>query len=157
MSQLDHTPREIPLTKSMVAVVCAHDYERVGHIKWCSHNGGYACRRKMVEGKYRMSLLHRVIAGALAGEEVDHINRNKLDNRCVNLRRTDHIGNSRNHGLISTNRTGVTGVGFHKQRNKWRAWIGAGDSDKTLFLGHFETMEKAVEARRKAEQEYGYL
>lgn len=46
---------------------------------------------------------------AKAGEIVDHINKNRKDNRKRNLRRCAFNENDRNRGLYSTNTSGVTG------------------------------------------------
>jgi hypothetical protein len=54
--------------------------------------------------------LHRLIAGAQTGEEVDHINRNRLDNRKSNLRLVTRSQNASNK--INPGRIGLRGVCF---------------------------------------------
>lgn len=51
----------------------------------------------------------------------------------------------RNRGLLSTNKSGITGVHYDKQRNKWTASITY--NCKKLFIGRFELKEDAIRAR----------
>lgn len=76
---------------------------------------------------------------------VDHIDRNPANDRIKNLRDTTQTVNMRNRGLAPNNSTGHRGIGWHKQRQKWRARIDG------VHLGLFDTLEEAVEARRQAE------
>ena len=64
-------------------------------------SGGYAIYHKWcsVDGKPKTNnsfSLHRLVIGAGRGQVVDHINRNRLDNRLVNLRFATHSQNSTN-------------------------------------------------------------
>ena len=52
----------------------------------------------------------------------------------------------------STNTSGYKGVGFHKQRNKWRARIMVDNKD--ISLGLYDTIEEAIKARKEAEIKY---
>ena len=81
--------------------------------------------------------------------EVDHINRDKLDNRWSNLRPVSHTLNQRNHGGHQTNTSGVNGVCWHKHRNKWQAHIWVDGKNK--HLGYFDCIEEAAAARKQAE------
>lgn len=53
---------------------------------------------------------------------------------------------------ISTNTSGVTGVGWDKSRNKWYARIEF--QGERHFLGRFNKKEDAVSARKEAEDKY---
>lgn len=52
----------------------------------------------------------------------------------------------------SSNTSGVTGVIWDKSRNKWRASINF--QNKNIFLGYFDEKEKAINARKIAEEKY---
>ena len=81
------------------------DYERIMQYKWKIRKSkaeeGYfyfrACLRK-VKGKQQMITLHRFIMRCTPDEtrDVDHINRNTLDNRKCNLRFATKSENMRN-------------------------------------------------------------
>jgi len=85
---------------------------------------------------------------------VDHINRDKSDDRFANLRDVSHRTNCINRGCQKNNTSGITGVRFEKQSGKWFAYIKA--HGKMRSLGRFDTMDLAIIARRVAEQSYGY-
>ena len=57
-----------------------------------------------------------------------------------------------NRGRMGHNTSGVTGVRFNAQNNKWQAYIGI-DSD-LIHLGYFDDQLKAIEVRNKAEEKY---
>ena len=79
---------------------------------------------------------------------VDHINRNKLDNRLVNLRLATQAQQNMNKGLRSNNTSGFKGVCWHRENRKWRAKVYI--KGKGKHLGYFATKEEAVEAYQKA-------
>lgn len=45
--------------------------------------------------------------------------------------------------------SGIQGVVWHKQKQKWQAQIGV--NGKMIFLGRYDTLEEAAEARRQAD------
>lgn len=65
---------------------------------------------------------------------------------------SDRIQQNRNKRVNPNSKSGVTGVTYDKFTGKWVATIGL--NGKTIHLGRKETLEEAVEARRKAELEY---
>ncbi|ATR82752.1 Fis family transcriptional regulator [Pseudomonas sp. HLS-6] len=84
--------------------------------------------------------------------EIDHLNRNRDDNRAVNLRDCNRTENSVNRGVHSNNRSGFKGVAFDRRRELWMASIKV--SGKTIFLGRHKTPEAAHEAYQKARQHF---
>jgi hypothetical protein len=57
-----------------------------------------------------------------------------------------------NVGLRSNNKSGVTGVIWHRRSSKWRAFIRI--NGKQIELGLFDRFEDAVVARKEAEEKY---
>ena len=82
---------------------------------------------------------------------IDHINGDKLDNRRENLRLATRREQSMNPSdpLSVRNTSGYRGVHFTKATQKWSAQIGV--AHRQVYLGQFETIEEAIEARRTAE------
>lgn len=116
--------------------------------------GGYPCYKK--EDKYM--LIHRDVMnmGEYDGEiMVDHINRNRLDDRKSNLRVVNCIENARNSNLQINNTSGISGVQWHKRDERWYSTIGI-NGDK-IHLGSFNNKEEAIKSRLNAELKYfGY-
>jgi hypothetical protein len=75
------------------------DYDRVKNITWKCYKAGYV-KAKVEEGSPRY--LHQVILGRVERPLlIDHINRNKLDNRKCNLRIVDYKESNKNRGICS--------------------------------------------------------
>ena len=85
-------------------------------------------------------------------QQIDHRNHKKNDNRKCNLREVTNTQNCINRSLQSNNTSGVTGVYWNKQSNKWVASITV--DKKLIFLGYFNQFENAVQARKTAEEHY---
>lgn len=86
---------------------------------------------------------------------VDHINRDRADNRVLNLREVSLSLNSRNTKLSKANSSGVKGVSWYSTTSRWRAYINGEQGKKTL--GYFKILDEAIAARKQAELTYGYL
>jgi len=96
--------------------------------------------------------MHRYLVNACEGEIVDHINRNKFDNRIQNLRKTTHTVNM--HNKSGTGASNFKGVTFVKLEHKWRATI-----NKDLIIYHLGTydieVQAAIAVNIKAKELYG--
>lgn len=78
------------------------------------------------DSKQYTKKVHRLIAKMFIPNpdnlpQVDHINRNKIDNRLENLRWVSHRDNDRNRGICIRNTSGKQGVSFDKTHNSWAA------------------------------------
>jgi hypothetical protein len=82
----------------------------------------------------------------------DHINRDKLDNRIVNLREATQSLNVCNSKMPKTNTSGVKGVTWIKHRKRWRAKIGFDGKHYELGRG-FKTIEEAAKVVAQKRQE----
>lgn len=94
---------------------------------------------------------HRLACRWMTGkwpQEIDHANRNKLDNRWANLRICSRPENHYNRLAQANNSSGFKGVTFNKRLGKWAAQINA--ECKHINLGLFATIEEANEAYRRA-------
>lgn len=88
------------------------------------------------------------------GEEIDHINHIKNDNRLCNLRKVTRAVNCKNLSQQRRNTSGVTGVSFDKVNRKWIAQVNV--DGVYCFIGRFVNFGDAVMARKAAEEEYGF-
>ena len=90
------------------------DKELLGDLKFhINVSTGYA------QHNTTKAYMHRMIMGDPKGMMIDHINRNRLDNRRSNLRIVDCSGNM----LNTKPREGKQSkyIGVHKHQNGWRA------------------------------------
>ena len=118
---------------------------------WYRDKDGYLVNCYYYNGRRRFTRFHRIVMHAKPKQFVDHINRNRADNRKQNLRCCKYAENDRNRGIYSSNKSGVAGVYYDKQRRKWVANISY--YRKRVFLGRFELKEDAVAARLAKEKE----
>lgn len=84
--------------------------------------------------------------------EVDHINRDKIDNRIENLRLSTRGQNRANSAHNKSSKSGLKGVYWCKKQKKWRAQITA--NKKVIKLGAFADPFEAHLAYREAAAKY---
>lgn len=100
---------------------------------------------RQIKLKGRAVYAHRLawffVYGAWPEEEIDHINRNRDDNRIENLRACSRSQNLQNKG-------GVVGCYFDGRRGRWVAEI-CGEKGK-IYLGSFSSKDSASLAYRDA-------
>lgn len=118
----------------------------VAAMRWNRSPAGYAQRKVRVDGRYRTVLMHRLILGLDRGDarEVDHRNRDRLDNRRENLRVGTAALNQQNREGIPNTSSRFRGVIWERQRKKWRAQVML--NGRTVTLGRFDHEEDAAAA-----------
>ena len=93
------------------------------------------------------------MTGIWPTKDIDHINQNSLDNTWGNLRECSHQENGKNQKKYTNNSSGVMGVHL-RPSGKWRARIF--HKGKHINLGHFDSIDAAIAARKLASKEYGF-
>lgn len=126
------------------------DYPKVCNYTWNEKTGqGYI----VANYNHTKVSLHRLLFDDLNNSNmIDHINRNKKDNRKKNLRIVNNSQNQMNRDKPKQNTSGVKGVYWHKSKEKWQANIQI--NNKLIYLGIFDSKQDAIEARKKAEKKY---
>ncbi len=139
------------------------DIELIKKYCWHKHKDGYlrTCYKtwKDEQGKThnKYILMHRLVMFGIDNNndykiEIDHINGKPNDNRRCNMRKVTHEENMKNVKISTSNISGVKGVYFSKLKKKWKANIS--DNNKQIHLGTFDTFDKALTARKSAEEKY---
>ena len=140
--------KEIPLTKGKFAIVDDEDFDELAKYRWRYHNEGYALRGNPT------TYMHRIIMHAKKGQEIDHINGDKVDNRRVNLRFCTHSENLANQSKCQLHSSQFRGVDWYAPSQKWRATIRV--VGHQIHIGYFTSEEAAARAYdRKAKEKFG--
>lgn len=144
------------ITKEFLRELFDYDESR-GELIW--KNNKYKKRNGKIAGTFPKSAnykkvkidsvpyqLHRLIwiyhNGNAHVETIDHIDRDKKNNRIENLRAATQAENIQNVGIKSTNKSGRIGVfASGRKRNPWRAQITV--NGKKKYLGIFSDKEEA--------------
>lgn len=139
-------------TKSYVqTIVDLPDTKSLSQIRWHLSSDGYVrCKR----GDRPMAM-HRIIMGTecLRGHavEVDHINRNRLDNRRSNLRLVSTVVNQHNRGSMPGSSSQFRGVTWHKAAGRWQGQFRFAGSHVYVGLFDDEAEAGAAVAQRRNE------
>lgn len=140
----------IPLTKGAVTLVDEADVDVVARYQWqlnTHRNSRYAIASIRIDGRRRTVGLHRLIMNAVAGQSVDHIDGDGLNNTRANLRlvsRGQNRANSIKHKLATSVFKGVYAYG-----KRFRAQISSRNIRPLggpWFIGDFDTQHDAAKA-----------
>lgn len=140
--------KKIPLTQGKYALVDDEDFNRVNQYKWYLLGNGYA--KRIVNGK--IIAMHRFILNASKGQQIDHINCKKLDNRKSNLRFCNNFQNLQNRSKNRKSISKYKGVTWYKNPKKWGSRITF--YRKNLFIGLFNNEIEAALAYNDASKKY---
>ncbi|MDU5780733.1 MAG: HNH endonuclease [Pantoea sp.] len=129
-----------------------HGKSREGQIAGSMTKSGYI--RINIGGQSYM--VHRLVwlveNNDIPLEDIDHIDRDKTNNKITNLRLASRHQNMVNTGVYRNNSSGIKGVGFDKREGRWRAYICI--NYKNISLGYGVDFEDAVRLRKEAEKVY---
>lgn len=129
---------------STYGYVCAYVQgpRRESRPERCAHCG----HRPKARDHKKVIYLHRLILSNNNGLNVDHINRNRLDNRRANLRTATDRQNAFNSKKrnVATATSRYKGVHWDKTKRRWIAsfWVGK----KCTVIGRFTDEEAAARA-----------
>lgn len=123
------------------------DFDKIKDFCWYKGSNGYILSNL----NHSSIRLHRLILGKPI-LPIDHINHKVNDNRKSNLRVCSYSENNYNRGIQRNNTSGVVGVCWNNQAQKWYARITVNKT--TISLGLFDDLEKAKTARKEAETKY---
>ena len=142
--------------KHGTAIIDEQDFDRVNQYKWHSvdHDGtGKRYYASCKLGKYTL-YMHRMVIGAQAGESVDHIDGNGLNNSRSNLRLATPSQNNMNQRVRNDNTSGHKGISWCPDREKYQVYINIDRKRKSL--GRYKTIEEAIYVRdQAAKSHYG--
>lgn len=129
------------------AMVDLGDIDLLGGIAWTLDGRGYVVGRPA--GFKSPITLHRwlMVGSQKVGFAVDHIDRDKLNNRRANLRFCTQSQNTKNTSLAQSNTSGAKGVS-RDVNGRWRARIWKDRVE--IHLGTFSTVEDARAAYDRA-------
>lgn len=143
---------EVKAYKSMIDRVYRSNQEKA--VRNYQQRGIKVCDEWLGFGDYELGLKNFISdMGEKPSEEyeLDRIDVN--GNYCKeNYRWVDRRINQFNKRISDKNTSGKSGVCWHKQAGKWRAYITVNGSHKAL--GVYDNFEDAVKAREEAEIEY---
>lgn len=133
--------KTIQLTQGKVAFVDDDLFEQLNTFSWSAKKDRktyYATRRVLrPDGKPTTQLMHRDVFRLRNEEvpvEIDHQDRDGLNNCRINLRAADRSEQIRNQGRRADNTSGFTGV--RRDHEKWRAYVKV--DGKNQHLGRFD-------------------
>lgn len=153
----------ISLTKGQVTIVDDELFEELNQWSWYAHIPSegkfYAARGQRLNRKNKIIYLHRMVLEIKVGrklgrgEEVDHVNRETLDNRQGNLRLCTRSQNNFNRAPPPGMTSRFKGVSWDNWSCKWSAAITV--HNKSRRLGRFTCEEEAARAYDEAARLFG--
>ena len=135
----------ITTTKNVkfIVLIDNEDVEKIQLYRWHMQKKYVACKK----GCGHM-YLHRYLLNAPANLQVDHRNRNTLDNRKSNLRICSVKDNNRNHSKNCNNKSGYKNIYKVKNRELWKVAIRA-DGNEYVKYFKLDELNQAIEWRNE--------
>lgn len=139
---------EFFLEKGGSFIVDLQDFDIVNQYYWRIDTNGYIFTKEYITGK--TIRLHSMLCPDFI--EVDHIDKNKMNNRRSNFREVSRQENVINRPLSRNNDSGFTGVYWSKKDQSWYSQITI--NKKRIHLEYTNTKEDAIVQRLRAELKY---
>lgn len=139
-----------PLTRGKYAMVDDDCFEYLNRWKWKLHtptDGSkrhYAVRKEKVKNGIKHVSMHSVVCGFPPRTNIDHRDRNGLNNQKNNLRSCSTSQNGANSRKSRNNTSGFKGVTWQKIARKWQSQLM--HNRKHYYLGLFEDPKEAAKA-----------
>jgi len=133
---------EVKLTRGLVAIIDAEDWEMVSQHMWCASRGRNTNYAVTGHGRKQVRL-HRFLLNPPDGMHVDHINGDGLCNRRANLRLCTSSENKRNRRKQPGRSSEFKGVS-KQQRERPKPWLAMIQVDKKRHARNFATEIEAA-------------
>ena len=124
---------------NLIKDYCWSEYITHGYHLLCTHD-------------FKNNKKNTRMSGILGCENYDHIDRNPLNNRRCNLRPATQSENMHNKSKQRNNTSGIIGVHWKTNDQKWKAQIVV--NNKQISLGYYKNKDDAIKARLEAELKY---
>jgi hypothetical protein len=141
----------ITIGKGLTVTLDERDIPLVQGFRWHRSGGSpcYAATFAVIDGRKVTLYMHRLIMNAKQGQEVDHINRDPLDNRRANLRIVTKSENQQNQpARRPKSASGWRNVCWRPERRRYDVRITV--DGRRLTYGSYTSLEEAVEAAKIA-------
>lgn len=129
-----------------VALVDA-EYAWLAKYRWRLDKRGYVFRHS----EKKITLHRQIIRDVPTGYLVDHINRDRLDNRAKNLRLLTPEQSAQNRGSYRGSTSRYRGVFWDSERQRWAATVG--HNGRNYHQGRFDSEEEVAFAAQAARRE----
>lgn len=133
----------------------ADSFDGKWYAVWSDHSQSfyvYGTTSMKTTGKKTTVTLHRLLMDTPPDRQVDHLNHDTLNNCRYNIRNATRTMNQHNRkGAQRDNKSsGIRGVNWSKERQKWQAYIKF--KSKHFTLGRYADKEVAINVSREAHQ-----
>lgn len=128
--------------------------KRKGAIAGSFNKDGYRIIRINQRSYRAHRLAYLWMEGVWPPDQIDHDDRHRANNKWGNLNAATPSENSRNCPLRKNNKSGVTGVSYHRQARSWVIAIRNNNGKYERFTR--KSFSEAVSLRKALEIEYNY-
>lgn len=136
----------INIIKKAHAIIDLENVDIVRPAKWYQRPDGYVATNNYDGMGY--CYLHTLLTGKIIDRKYcDHKDGNRLNNRYSNFRIANPSENGMNKGIRSNNTSGIVGVHWNKENEKWCAMICA--YGKHINLGYFDKLKMPQLAEKR--------